>query len=70
MTAKNASQVTLPSDPWNASPLQPVNGSTPPPLVPTKDAVFPGAGSLDRGLAVQDTTVVTNISHILPSHTG
>ena len=58
MTAKNASQVTLLSNPCNASPLQPVNGSTPPPLVPTKDTTFSGAGSL------------ANISHTLPSHTG
>ena len=78
MRARNAAQVTLLSNPWNASPpLHPVsiflplvNGSILLPLVPTKDAMFPGAGSLDRGLAVQHTAVVANISHTLPGHTG
>ena len=63
-----AAQVTFLNDPWNASHPHPVSIFLP--LVPTKDAVFPGAGSLDRGLGVQHTAVVANISHILPSHTG
>ena len=71
MRARNAALVTLLSNPWKASPpLHPVNGSIFLPLVPTKDAMFPGAGSLDRGLPVQDTAVVANISHTLPGHTG
>ena len=67
MRARNAALVTLLSNPWNAShPPHPVNGSILLPLVPTKDVMFPGAGSLDRGLPVQDTVVVANISHTLP----
>ena len=71
MTARNAAQVTLLSNSWNVShPPHPVNIFLP--LVPTKDAMFPGAGSLDQGVAVQDTAVyeVANITHTLPGRTG
>ena len=70
MTARDVAHVTLLSDPWNASHPHPVSIFLP--LVPTKDAMFPGAGSLGRGLAVQDTAVyiAPNISHTLPGHTG
>ena len=71
ITARNAAQVTLLSNPYPPPPpLHPVNGSFLPPLVPTKDALFPGADNLGQGIAVQDIPVAANISHTLPSHPG
>ena len=72
ITARNAAHVTLLSNPSPPppSPPHPVNGSFLPPLVPTKDAMFPGADNLGQGLAVQDIAVAANIRHTLPSHPG
>ena len=70
MTARNAAQVALLSNPSPPPPPHPVNGSFLPPLVPTKDAMFPGADNLGQGLAVQDIGVAANIRHTLPSHPG
>ena len=71
ITARNAAQVTLLSNPYPPPPpLHPVNGSFLPSLVPTKDAMFSGADNLGQGIAVQDIPVAANISHTLPSHPG
>ena len=70
ITARNAAQVTLLSNPSPPLPSHPVNGSFLPPLVPRKDAMFPGADNLGQGLVVQDISVAANIRHTLPSPSG